>query len=267
MSSVLSPTKTKVFTLTELKLDTDGEGTFVAAFANLDAIDHDGDGYDPGAIGTQKVKISVWNHGSWGSGAEALPVGVGQTFEQRDSDGTNWAKIKGEFDLGREAGVEHYKALKYFTAKGHAVEWSFALPDADWRMEERDGQRIRIFTRIMVPEVSPVLLGAGIDTHLESIKALEDTMVPTEKRESTPLAKQLDEAVEAVEAVIGRAKEVSNLRHDDGEDLGRRSKRRLKHLRDAMQDCIEDVDNLLRDPNEELRRIAEALPNSYMGGT
>lgn len=198
----------KAYTLTNLKLDSQGEGTFEAAFANLRAIDHEGDGFDPGAIGNQKVKLSVWNHGSWGNGAEALPIGVGETSER---DG--WAVISGKFDLGRQSGREHYQAIKYFNAEGHSVEWSFALPDADWRMEERDGQMIRIFTRIKIPEVSPVLLGAGVDTHLLSIKGssvFSDVLSVPEKMGTDDMKRQQD----ALSRELGRT--VLTMPSEDG---------------------------------------------------
>ena len=262
MADVATETRVKVFQMTDLKIDSDGEGTFRAAFANMDAIDHDGEGYDPGAIGVQKVKLSVWNHGSWGSGASALPVGVGETSEEK-RDGVLWAVIKGEFDLERESGVEHYKALKYFNDKGHVVEWSFALPETEYRFAEREGRSVLIYTKITIPEVSPVLMGAGIDTHLLSIK--ERTM-ETKKDPDEPIqfAKQLDEAVEAVERVTSRAKEIQNLRKDKGKDtMSKAAVRRLKVLKDAMVDAIVEVDNLLTDPNDELTELVAQIEGEH----
>lgn len=257
--------QTKVFELTHLKIDPAGEGTFEAAFANLNAVDRDGDGYDPGAIGEQRVMVSQWNHGSWNGGADSLPIGVGKTYES-----SGWGMIAGEFDMGDPDAVKTYRKLKYLKDKGFPVEWSFALPEADWRMEERDGDRIRIYTRILIPEVSPVLMGAGIDTHLTSIKSREGKDVDTQDRndgEAMPFAKQLDEAVETVESVLARAKEIRNLRAKSEKDgMSRRSTRRLKALRDAMQECIEDVDDLLTDPNDELTKLAATFEEGHRNG-
>lgn len=248
---------TKVYELTNLKLDATGEGTFEAAFANLTEIDHDGDGYDAGSIGEQPVMVSQWNHGSWGEGVNALPIGVGKTFERDD-----WGMVAGKFDMDDPDAVKTYRKIKYLKENGFPIEWSFALPSSDWRMEEINGQMVRIFTRISIPEVSPVLLGAGIDTHLTAIKSREDEGMPESKKqdESMQFVTQLDEAVEAVEAVVSRAKQIRNLREEKGrEDMGRASTRRLKALRDALAETIADVDDLLTDPNDEFKELATSF--------
>ncbi len=267
---------TKVYELKNLKLDTAGEGTFEAAFANLNAIDHDGDTYDPGAIGEQAVMISQWNHGSWDGGVKALPLGVGKTFER---DG--WGMVAGEFDMDDPDAVKTHRKLKYLKEKGFPVEFSFALPSSDWRMEEINDQMIRVFTRISIPEVSPVLLGAGVDTHLTSIKGREGDSVAnlaemikkeiektgdvgelfaTQSR-STQFVTQVDEAVIAVESVIGRAKEIRNLREEKAKDdpMSKRNTRRLRDLKAAMADAILEIDDLLADPDDELNELAKSI--------
>lgn len=244
----------KVFGLSQFKAEGD-TGTFEAVFATLDAIDHDGDTYDPGAIGNQAVKISQWNHGSWGEGAGALPIGVGKVFERG-----NQAIVAGEFDMDDADAVKTYKKLKYLDAKGHTVEWSFALPEADWRWEDRDGREVRVFTRIAIPETSPVLLGAGVDTQLLSIKGRGGEGMPEDKKdESIQFAKQLDEAVETVERVIARAKEIQNLRNEKGKDLSKAAIRRLKALDDALHDASKEVDVLLTNPNDEFSELAKTI--------
>ena len=251
----------KIYQFTELKLDQAGEGTFEAVFATLDAIDHDGDTYDPGAIGNQDVVISQWNHGSWQGGTAALPVGVGKIFERE-----NKAIVQGEFDMDDPAGKAHHHKLKYLNEKGRNVEWSFALPNMDWRMEERDDQMIRVITRVDVPEVSPVLLGAGVGTELLSIKGKGEDM-ETKPNESMKFATQLDEAVEAVESVIGRAKEIRNLREEKGKDelMSKRNVRRLRDLKGSMADAIQEIDDLLTDPNDELNELAATFQGENNG--
>ena len=255
--------ETKVFQLTDLKQDHNGEGTFEAVFATLDAIDHDGDTYDPGAIGNQDVIISQWNHGSWNGGAGALPIGVGKVFE-RD----NKAIVSGEFNLADSDGRKTYETLKYLNSKGRNVEWSFALPDTDSRWETRDGQDVRVFTRIAIPEVSPVLLGAGVGTELLSIKNREDGKV-ADKKSDNPMefVTQVDEAVEAVESVIGRAKQIRNLRDEKGKDeaMSKRSTRRLTDLKAALADAIVAVDEILTDPNDEFRKLAKTINGGKNG--
>ncbi len=248
----------KTYKFTELKLDTDGEGTFEAVFATLDAIDHDGDTYDPGAIGKQDVVISQWNHGSWQSGTSALPVGVGNVFERG-----NKAIVQGEFDMGSADGKAHHHSLKYLHEKGRTVEWSFALPEMEFRREERDGEIIHVITRVAIPEVSPVLLGSGVGTELLSIKGKGDGM-EGKPDESMAFVKELDAAVVAVESVVGRAKQIQNLRVEKGkDDMSRASTRRLKALRDALKEVLTDVDDLLTDPNDELNELAASFTEEH----
>ena len=248
----------KTYKFTELKLDTEGEGTFEAVFATLDAIDHDGDTYDPGAIGKQDVVISQWNHGSWNGGVAAMPVGVGKVFERG-----NKAIVQGEFDMDDPAGKAHHHKLKYLFEKGHNVEWSFALPDMDTRHETIDDETVRVITRVAIPEVSPVLLGAGVGTELLSIKGKGDDM-ESKSDESMAFVKELDAAVVAVESVVGRAKQIQNLRVEKGKgDMSRASTRRLKALRDALKEVLTDVDDLLTDPNDELNELAASFTEEH----
>mgnify|MGYP000586634823 CR=1 FL=1 len=176
--------ETKIFQLNQLKLSTEDAGTFEAVFATLDAVDRDGDSYDPGAIGTQDVKISQWNHGSWQSGADALPIGVGRVYEQG-----NEGIIKGEFDMSDETARKHYKKIKYLLSKGHNVEWSFALENIGYRYEERDGNNVRIITSVTIQEVSPVLRGAGVNTRILAIKSDEmKSAIPSHSTATTDVA-------------------------------------------------------------------------------
>lgn len=249
--------KTKVFTVVDLKLDAAGEGTFEAVFATLDEIDHDGDTYEPGAFGEQEVVISQWNHGSWGRGTAALPIGVGKVFE-RD----NKAIVSGEFDLEDADGEKTYKKLKYLKSKGRNVEWSFALPESDGHSVERDGRFIWVYTRIVIPEVSPVLMGAGVGTELLSIKSgeeVEKEIMKQKPEQGKQFATHLDEAVETVEGVLVRAKEIRTLRDEQGKSLSKAAVRRLKLLADTLDELGKAVDELLSDPNDELKEFVKTM--------
>ena len=251
--------KRKVYEVADFKLDSEGEGagTFEAVFATLDEIDRDGDTYDPGVFGNQDVLISQYNHGSWSGGASALPIGVGKIFE-RD----NKAIVSGEFDLEDKDGKKTYRKLKYLDAKGRRVEWSFALPDTEWRTTEIDGRHVRVYTSITVPEVSPVLMGAGVDTELLSSKTgkKDSDMKEQDKQQSKTFVEQLDETVLTVERLHDRAAEISALRHDERKAIGRRGMRLMKVLSEALHDVTAKLDELQIDPskaNEELKALAQ----------
>lgn len=142
------------------------KGTVRAVFSTLGVIDHQGDMILPGAFGEQRVRMSAYGHGSWGSGMDALPVGKGRIYEQG-----NAAIFEGQFFLTTQAGRETYETVK---AMGDLQEWSYALPEIE--SEQRttaEGLTYRAVKRVTVPEVSPVLLGASIDTRTLDVKSAD----------------------------------------------------------------------------------------------
>jgi len=218
----------KAITLSDLKFDTEGEGTFTAVFATLNVVDNDGDITMPGAFGEQSVKISQYNHGSWGDGAEALPIGVGKIFEQGDN-----AIVAGEFDMEDADAVKTYKKLKYLHEKGHTQEWSYALPDVDYEFREVDGRRVRALKRISVPEVSPVLMGAGVNTRMLSIKS------------GKPFADQVEDVLADIQTVIERATDIKKLRKSKGKAIGEDTVERLRGLAAACKSASDELAGVL----------------------
>lgn len=136
------------------------KGSVRAVFCTMGAIDHDGDMILPGAIGDQQVRMSAYGHGSWRG---ELPVGKGRIFEQ-GSD----AVFEGQFFLSTTPGRDTYETVK---AMGDLQEWSFALPEIESETRKTpEGQSYRAIKRVTVPEVSPVLLGAGVNTRTLDVK-------------------------------------------------------------------------------------------------
>jgi len=234
----------KSFTPRDLKLDTDGEGTFEAVFATLNVIDKDGDITVPGAFGEQKVLISQYNHGSWNDGAKALPVGVGKIFERG-----NDAIVQGIFNLASTDGAETYKTLKFIAEKGHTQEWSYALPEIDYEYREEDGKRVRVLKKIRVPEVSPVLMGAGVNTRLLSIKSGQGEETNEEETpKSRTFAEQAAETLESVVELVKRFQEIADLRKAAGTQVSSKSTDALLRIRDQIKEIMTPLD-----------RIAEAV--------
>lgn len=205
-----------------LPIKLDGEaGSFEAVFATLNVKDHDGDVIVPGAIGSQRVQLSVYNHGSHYEGAAALPIGVGDIFERGDE-----AIIKGEFDMSDPVAVRHYEKIKYLVDKGFPQEWSFALRDIKGQWGQHDGDGVFFIQSVKVPEVSPVLEGAGIDTRVLSIKS----------RDGLRLEDEISEVLEAVDALNKRLAEVAALRENEGrKDFPEAKRERFAELADALE--------------------------------
>lgn len=143
----------------QLKADPAEAGQFVATFATLNVIDKDGDVTVPGAFQEgQAVRISAWGH-NWG----ALPVGNGTIHADQEK-----AWVEGQFFLDTAAGKDTYLTVKNL---GDLQEWSYGfeiLKQSFGKFAERD---VRFLEGLDTFEVSPVMLGAGIDTGTDAIKS------------------------------------------------------------------------------------------------
>lgn len=180
----LNPGEQKALGRIEIK---DGEkGEIQAVFSTFNVVDHDGDVTLPGAFENgQKVRISAFGHKSW---MGELPVGRGTIIAQEDR-----AILDGKFFMSTEAGRETFETIK---AMGELQEWSYGFDvletgKVDDLPEELRGA-FRVLTRLKVHEVSPVLLGAGIDTHTLSVKkkseAFEDDEAAEAAKEANVMA-------------------------------------------------------------------------------
>lgn len=142
-----------------LKADSDQTGAFRAVFATLNVIDRDGDVTVKGAFSEgQEVRIARWGH-NWSD----LPVGKGVIHSDA---GEAW--VDGQFFMDTDHGAETYKTVKNL---GSLQEWSYGFDVTKWSMGEFNGQQVRFLEGLDVFEVSPVMLGAGVDTRTEVIKA------------------------------------------------------------------------------------------------
>lgn len=138
------------------------KGTVRAVFSTFDVVDHDDDVTAPGAIEDgAPVRISAYGHASWGG---ALPVGKGVVrIEGRE------AILEGQFFLDTTHGRDTFETVKQLSEDG-LQEWSYGFDVLDAEPIEHDGKRVRLLKRLKVHEVSPVLLGAGIDTRTLAVK-------------------------------------------------------------------------------------------------
>jgi hypothetical protein len=151
---------TKALRGVEIKDETRGEVT--AVFATLDVVDHDGDVTLAGAFEDgAPVRISAYGHASWGG---ALPVGKGVIRATGKE-----AILEGQFFLSTTTGRDTFEVVKQLGEAG-LQEWSYGFDAVDYSYGEHEGRHVRFLNRLKVHEVSPVLLGAGIDTRVLSTK-------------------------------------------------------------------------------------------------
>lgn len=213
-----------------LKVKDEDAGTVAAVFSTFNVIDSDGDVTLPGAFEDgAKVRISAYNHASWG---QALPVGKGVITSDEKQ-----AVMDGEFFLDTVAGKDTFTVVKLME---DLQEWSYGYDilervEPDGLDEEFQGATQGL-KKLKVHEVSPVILGAGVDT-----RTLEA------KGKSMKLTDQITLVLTGVKQVTDRAVDVKAKRAEKDKDLGEESKglllelqSELKRLDEALQEPVSD---------------------------
>ena len=139
------------------------DGSFEAAIATFGELDHDRDIVMPGAFGTLPVSV-LPSH-------DSQHVSMGKTLVEERG---NTAVAVGQFNLNIQAAREWHSSLKFDLANPPSIqEWSWGFRPVEFSFEERDGQQIRILSKVDLREVSPVLRGASIGTGTLSAKSLK----------------------------------------------------------------------------------------------
>jgi hypothetical protein len=132
--------------------------------APADVIDKDGDVTLKGAFTAgQAVVISAYGHKSWEG---KLPVGKGVIREEGDL-----AICEMQFFMDTTHGRDTFAVVKELGADD-LQEWSYSLDNVKSSRATVAGRSIRVLEQVaLVKEVSPVLMGAGVDTRNLATKA------------------------------------------------------------------------------------------------
>lgn len=190
------------------------EGTVEAVFATLGVIDKDGDVITKGAISDgDKVTISAYGHKSWEG---LLPVGVGTIHEIGDE-----AIVKAQFFMDTDPGRNTFLTVKNLAAE-ELGEWSFSLHDVEAQRGDVGGVKANIISSVKVYEVSPVLMGAGVDTRTLVTKGAK-------------FSEHADSVLTDVDELITRAEEVVTLRAAQGKTIGDESAALLTKVSGGLQ--------------------------------
>lgn len=207
-------------TFTDVHVKDADKGLVEAVFSTFNVVDKDGDITLPGAIkdGTEVV-ISAYGHQShWGS----LPVGKGVIHTTKTE-----AVMKGQFFMDTTAGRETFTVVKELGGLG---EWSYSLHDVTSKSGELDGQRVNYLESIgLIKEVSPVLIGAGVNTRTLTAKGFDT------------LREELDATVAAVKSAIDSTERVVALRAEKGKTLSNVNVEGLA----GLAECVERLKTLL----------------------
>lgn len=216
-------------------LDADGKG--LAVIATLGVIDKDGDVILAGAFGEQTVKVVPahdWMH---------VPLGKAVIRESG-----NEAVAEFALNLDIQAAKDWHSSLKQDLADPPSIqEWSFGFTVKEQELGQFDGQDVRFLKELDVHEISPVMLGAGINTRTLAIKS--------EGRASMKLVEQIAGVLLGVKAVTERCEAIKDVRAKDGRDLS--------------PDRYDDLGNLQKELGilgRELGRAQTALAEAIKNG-
>lgn len=143
------------------------KGIVEAVFCTFNVKDYDGDLTLPGAFEDgAAVAISAYGHKSW---MGAMPVGRGKIRQEKER-----AVMEGQFFLNTAAGKETFEVVK---AMDELQEWSYGfevLETGEVTEDLRQKGVWRVLKKLKVFEVSPVLVGAGVDTGTLAVKDAGD---------------------------------------------------------------------------------------------
>jgi len=156
-------TAVKTFGPRPFAIKSAARGEVEAVFSTLGVVDKDGDLTQPGAFtdGAQVI-ISGYGHSSW---AGQPPVGKG-VIRTTAKD----ARLQGKFFLDTAAGRDTFTVVREL---GAMQQWSYGFDvkeTGELTPELRQLGVKRVLKSLKVHEVSPVLLGAGVDTRTVSAK-------------------------------------------------------------------------------------------------
>lgn len=150
--------------LSHVEIKSVDKGQVSAVFSTFNVVDSDGDVTMPGAFTDgEEVLISSYGHTSWQG---ALPVGKG-TIRATKSE----AILDGQFFMDTTAGRDTFAVVK---ALAGAQQWSYGFDTLDSEPGQHDGRDVKFLKRLKVHEVSPVLIGAGVNTRTLAVKALTE---------------------------------------------------------------------------------------------
>jgi len=219
------------------------EGSVLAVFSTFNVIDKDGDVTLPGAFEDgAPVRISSWGH-KW----YELPVGRGAI----QVDGER-AVMDGRFFMDTIGGADTYRTVKGLE---ELQEWSYGFNVLDSEEGDFEGQHVRFLKKLEVPEVSPVMKGAGIDTGTLAIKGMETTYEQGADRADALLAE--------VSAFVERSRSLADLRAKDGRTFSAAKRDRLATLLKALSEVGDDLGQLLKETEPVDTALFERLELEY----
>jgi len=150
--------------LSRVEIKNADKGEVSAVFATFNVKDKDGDVTLPGAFEDgAEVVISSYQHTSWQG---ALPVGKGRIRTTKTE-----AILDGKFFMDTTAGRDTFAVVKALASR---QQWSYGYDTLDAYDGTFNGEDVQFLKKQLVHEVSPVLVGAGVNTRTLAAKAAKN---------------------------------------------------------------------------------------------
>lgn len=248
---------TKSASASSFSLDEAKEGDFLVAFAKLGVVDKDRHITEPGAFPVgREVPVSAYGHTSWPQRGARLPVGKSVIAEEG-----GFGKAVGGFFLDTTQGKDTYLTVKHL---GPLQEWSYGYKTLAARRGKDASGPVLHLTKLDVRELSPTLVGAGVETRTLGIKSGDDDGPLA----GLPFAEHVERVLLDVGEIVARSKGLRELRVKSGRELSEANRTRLVRLRDSialLQEQAAEVEELLartdpdaaKDAPEVLRLMVE----------
>ena len=274
-------TKAKQFSGQFKKLDETGTATVV--FATLETIDKDGDWIPKGAIGTQTAKV-VGAH-DW----KSAPLGIAKITEQG-----NEAIAEIKFNLEMQTAAEWYQSVKFSHENGADQEYSFGFDVLDSERGQKEGKSVRLLKSLHVHEVSPVMIGAGVNTRTLAVKEAKDELdfdkietfddlhnailaadedlqaqlkeLEAKEDDATKHEKLSDHFTRMlgeVDQFSERLQALAALRAKEGRTLSRATRERLTALMPRLSEAMTDLQSLLAETDAPAEPAIPELGKSF----
>lgn len=159
-----------------VEIKDEAKGLVKAVFATFGKVDSDGDVTLPDAFEDgAEMPMSAYGHKSWEG---ALPPGKGVIRTTAKE-----AILEGEFFLDTQHGADTFKTVLRL---GKLGQWSYGYDPVKFSFGEHEGKQVRFLEGLKVHEVSPVLLGAGVNTRTLSAKSGSPGAAPRSGRPIAP---------------------------------------------------------------------------------
>lgn len=214
-----------------VKVDAEGKGQ--AVFATLGVVDKDGDFTEKGAFGTQTAKLSPAHDWS------APGMGLAKIRESGNDVVADF-----QFNMEMSSAKEWAASLKFNQEHDIPQEWSYGFDVKESAEETRGGERVRVLQDMKVYEVSPVMVGAGVNTRTTQMKA------------SRKLEDHFADVVAQNRDFANRLEDLKSKRAEDGRSLSQANRERVTQLIDELAGITKQAGELIVVPDDSAALVA-----------